>query len=280
MIFVANGVMLFVIVAGIFGCIVGSFLNVVTLRAGTGKGLGGRSHCVSCNQQLSWYELIPVVSYVIQRGKCRSCSASISAQYPIVELVTGLLFALPVLALPVIGMGSLLAFVVVWIFTSLAVAISVHDIRHHAIPVSWIVMVGVVGLGLAFIPSLYALSLEVTLPVAIVDRVLAGIVLPLPFFLLWIFSRGRLFGLADVELMIPIGLSLGFMGGVVAIISAFWIATIVVGMMVLVGSRLLRARNGGILKQALPFAPFLLGTWYVMLVFGHSILGYISRYFL
>src|SRR4051812_24315811 len=76
----------------IFGIIIGSFLNVVILRYNTERNLGGRSACMSCRNTLAWYELVPLFSYIFQRGRCMNCKTKISAQYPIVEFITGILF--------------------------------------------------------------------------------------------------------------------------------------------------------------------------------------------
>ena len=82
----------------LFGLAAGSFINVVSLRFQPGQGLldrkmvGGRSRCPYCQKQLNWYELIPVLSFIIQKGRCRSCHQKISFQYPIVEILSGLIF--------------------------------------------------------------------------------------------------------------------------------------------------------------------------------------------
>ncbi|MFA4853534.1 MAG: prepilin peptidase, partial [Bacteroidales bacterium] len=77
----------------LLGTIVGSFLNVVIFRFNTGRTITtGRSICMNCNRDLRWYELIPVLSFLIQSGKCRRCASKISHQYPLVEIVTGLVF--------------------------------------------------------------------------------------------------------------------------------------------------------------------------------------------
>ena len=73
----------------ILGTLLGSFLNVVILRYHTGMGLGGRSMCMSCGKKLHAHELIPLFSYLLQRGKCRSCKSSLSIQYPIIEALSG-----------------------------------------------------------------------------------------------------------------------------------------------------------------------------------------------
>src|SRR6185369_13016413 len=86
-------ILIFIIL--VFGILVGSFLNVVTLRWNTGMSISrGRSKCFSCGKDLKWYELLPVASFAAQRGKCRGCEAKISWQYPLVELASGLCFVL------------------------------------------------------------------------------------------------------------------------------------------------------------------------------------------
>lgn len=82
----------------VFGAIVGSFLNVVSLRYQPEqkvfdiKIIGGRSRCPHCGKTLTWYELIPIISFLIQLGKCRSCRHRLSFQYPIVEILSGFIF--------------------------------------------------------------------------------------------------------------------------------------------------------------------------------------------
>ena len=75
----------------LLGLILGSFFNVCILRFISGESIvAPPSHCPKCNHQLAWYDLIPVMSYLLLRGKCRYCSTSISIQYPLVELITGI----------------------------------------------------------------------------------------------------------------------------------------------------------------------------------------------
>src|SRR3989344_2772978 len=77
----------------ILGLIIGSFLNVVVFRFNTQRSFGGRSGCMTCQNKLSWSELVPLLSFFVLRGRCRNCKAKISIQYPIVELISGLVFA-------------------------------------------------------------------------------------------------------------------------------------------------------------------------------------------
>jgi len=82
------------ILSSVLGLVVGSFLNVVVYRTDKNKGLGGRSFCPRCKKPIYWYDNIPLLSYLILGGKCRRCRKPISAQYPLVELLTGLAFLL------------------------------------------------------------------------------------------------------------------------------------------------------------------------------------------
>src|SRR3989344_5064114 len=77
----------------ILGTIIGSFLNVVIFRFNTERSFSGRSGCMTCQNKLCWYELIPLISFFTLKGRCRNCKAKISIQYPIVELISGLVFA-------------------------------------------------------------------------------------------------------------------------------------------------------------------------------------------
>ncbi len=87
--------MLIVIYLFVLGLLLGSFLTLVGLRAPLNKSIvKPRSHCDTCGHVLAWYELIPIISYLIQNGKCRKCKTKLSIFYPIIELISGNIFAL------------------------------------------------------------------------------------------------------------------------------------------------------------------------------------------
>ncbi len=126
------------IVVFFLGAIIGSFLNVVVLRMNTGRTLKGRSMCFSCGKTLHAHELVPIASFLVQKGKCTKCGARISWQYPIVEALTGLVFAVLALKfmylLPV-NVELFLVFLTFSVFIfSVWIAISVYDIRHTIVP--------------------------------------------------------------------------------------------------------------------------------------------------
>lgn len=223
----------------LFGLCMGSFLNVVIYRYNSGRGLDGRSHCMSCGKTLEWYELIPVFSFIFQQGKCASCKSRISWQYPIVEFLTGALF-LGTVERYGLTLFSVYA-CVVWM---LLMVIFVYDLKHKIIPD---------GIVYAFMILSFASSLWLFIEgVSWVPTLLSGPVVALPFILIWAISMGRWMGFGDAKLALGIGWFLGVSGGYTAVILAFWIGA-------LVGLILIFSNAGKVgMKSELPFAPFLI----------------------
>ncbi|MBP9771851.1 MAG: prepilin peptidase [Candidatus Pacebacteria bacterium] len=241
----------------VFGTIIGSFANVFILRWGTGRSLNGRSSCASCGHKLSWYELIPVASYLLQKGRCRSCGARISPQYVLVEILFGVLFVAAgfsafMTGLSMVGYATFFfSLAVIFLLTSLAV----YDLRHLIIPDGMAYMFIV----LAFLWGLYHNAL--TIPGALMT-VRDGLLVASPLFLLWMMSRGRWMGFGDVKLAVGIGMLLGMLGGFSALIFAVWVGAIV-SLAVLGVTRFLshvslaRRHQRLTMKSEIPFGPFL-----------------------
>ena len=95
-----------ILLAFIFGTAIGSFLNVLIWRLPREESIQGRSHCPHCNHQLNWLDLVPIVSIVLQRGRCRYCQKPVSLRYPLIEIVTGSLFALAMWHFPIVDIQS------------------------------------------------------------------------------------------------------------------------------------------------------------------------------
>src|SRR3989339_1478799 len=93
-----------VILIFILGLIIGSFLNCLVWRLHVGKTLGGRSQCTRCHKKIFWYDNIPVISFLVLKGRCRHCKKKISWQYPLVELATAILFTLAYLQITNYGL--------------------------------------------------------------------------------------------------------------------------------------------------------------------------------
>ena len=233
----------------LLGACIGSFLNVVIYRYNTGMSINGRSQCFSCGRTLTWYDLIPILSWLWFRGKCRTCKSKISWQYPLVEICTALIF-LAVFMFD--GLSVSLVFDLV-IFSTLIV-MTVYDIRHKIIPDGLVAIFAIVGL-LKMLAQIFFVSGHfVGVPISVLPwwDLLAGAIFFVPFYLLWLVSKGKWIGLGDGKLAIGIGTFLGFGLGLSAIMIGFWSGAI----FGLIG--LFFARNKLTMKSELPFAPFLI----------------------
>lgn len=237
----------------VFGLIVGSFLNVVIYRYGTGYSVLGRSGCLICGAPLRWFELVPLASFLIQAGRCRVCQGRISWQYPLVELATGLLF------LGAFWRGAYLLtprLFADWVSLSLLLVITVYDWRHKIIPDHFVygfivlALLRVVALGPALLPAAAGLGLFVF------------------FWLLWFASRGRWLGLGDAKLALGLGLFLGPAAALSATILAFWSGALVgLGLVGLKGYNL---------KSEVPFAPFLILGALLVYLFQIDVIAFFS----
>ena len=215
-----------------FGLIIGSFLNVLILRYNTGKGLGGRSECFSCGRNLTTRDLLPVVSFLLYGGRCRTCKSKISKQYVLVELATALLFVLTYVhnqyllpgyagsgELAMAGIAGATSFP--WLFLiksiidcaimSLFVFMAGYDIRHKIIPDGSVFLFAILAL----------LGWWATVGFSW-WHLAAGPLLALPFYLIWLLSGGRWMGLGDAKLALGFGWMLGLSAAGTAAIFGFW----------------------------------------------------------
>jgi len=269
----------FIINAVILGFIIGSFLNVVSLRYGTGKSLQGRSMCMSCGKTLSWYELIPVFSWLSQKGRCRSCSSRIPFELLASELITGLFFGL-IAARGfflkkdidfLMSQPYLMATLYLFLIFSVLIVILFYDMRHKIIPDSFsFIFTFLAFLSMFFFKFENGVFLASPFHLPSLTHFLAGILIPLPFALIWLFSKGRLIGLGDPKLMLGIGFLLGLTKGFSAIFLAFWIGALFALALWLINiifhKNLVKQGKKSIMKTEVPFAPFLIiGTLIVLL---------------
>lgn len=246
----------------IVGLIIGSFANVVILRWGTGRSMNGRSGCPSCGKKLAWYELIPVVSFVLQKGRCAGCGSRISWQYPLVELAFAALFAasayafLDPLSLPCVP--CLVPLLYAWGVVFVLVAIAVYDIKHFIIPDG--LVYAFIALALAW--QGYLLYFDIRTMLAVLG---AGIATAAPLFALWAVSRGRWMGFGDVKLAFGMGVALGMIGGLSALVFGIW-AGAAASLATIGINRLVGKRQGLTMKSEIPFGPFLVaGTLFVFI---------------
>lgn len=256
----------------ILGLIIGSFLNVVIYRLNTKRSLGGRSACMSCQNKLSWHELIPLFSFLGLQGRCRNCKTKISIQYPLVELVTGLIFAGVFLKLADIYNFFDLAFIIAYIYYatlfSLLVVIAVYDLKHKIIPDLLAFVFG----SLAFI-GLFIFQNYIFLPhIPDLLEFLSGVFIAFPFALFWLVSSGRWMGLGDAKLALGIGWLLGFTGALSGLAIAFWSGAII-GITLVILSKNSKIKRMG-MKSEIPFAPFLVFGAVMVFLFGLNFFGF------
>lgn len=258
-----NNMVMTLIIMSIFftlGLIIGSFLNVVIIRLNTQKSFGGRSGCMTCQNKLTWYELIPVLSFLGLGGRCKNCKTKISIQYPLVEFITGLIFALLFLKFQDLFLIDTLGFAFTYAYYtvafSLLLVIAVYDLKHKIIPDILSLVLGILAfVGLFFFTS-YGFSPH--LPTLL--EFLAGPIIATPFAFFWLVSSGRWMGLGDAKLVISLGWLLGLSLSLSGVVLAFWIGAIVGLFLVIFSNK----KHG--MKSEIPFAPFLvLGSLLVFL---------------
>ena len=242
------------------GLLIGSFLNVCIYRLPRKESVvWPASHCATCNRDLSWYENIPVASWVVLGGRCRTCRQPISMAYPLVELITAAVYAG---AYAVYGWTPLLA--VRLLFASAMIVLFVIDLRHRILP-NVITVPGIV-LGLLF---------SLVFPPGIVSSA-AGVVIGGGVLLLIAEAYYRLrgvegLGMGDVKMLAMIGAFLGWKLTLVTLILASLSGS-------LVGVALITTGRGGA-QAALPFGTFLAVGALVAAVTGDALLAwYLSFY--
>lgn len=246
------------VLLGIFGLIVGSFLNVLILRFGFTESRQSRSHCMACGQQIHAFDLIPIISFVTLKGRCRRCGSKLLVQYPIVELSVAILFLLSWHLLPpAVGLWSVLAFISLLIFLVSLVGLVVYDVRHTLVPLPFVFVL----LAAAFFAPVFQ-SISIASFDPILDALFGGIVLAGFLLTLHLVTRGKGMGMGDVYIAAAVGLLLGLFRGIEALMFAVWIGTIFYLSIMALSSilklfRLPRRFSRVTMKTELPFVPFL-----------------------
>ena len=252
----------------IFGLVVGSFLNVVICRMNTTRSLGGRSACMSCRNQLSWYDLIPFFSFIALRGRCRNCQTRIAISYPLVELLAGLIFVALFLKFQDILFISVFQFIISYVYYafmfSLLLVIAAYDSRHKIIPDALSFIFGVLAFaGLFFFKNNIFLGFYPYFPTGL--ELLSGILIALPFALFWLVSQGRWMGLGDAKLALGMGWLLGLPLAISAVVLSFWTGA-TAGLGLIIFSKIYDGHGIYGMKSEIPFAFYLfLGTLFAFI---------------
>lgn len=241
------------------GLIIGSFLNVVIIRLAEDETLLGRSVCRNCRKEIAWYDNVPVLSYLLLKGRCRWCHAKISLQYPLVEILTASLYVFVGalffdIAEPVTWLTT------VWLLLLLPVllAIFVHDVRSMEIPVNLLV-VGVILTLFFLVVEYFLFQGNVAFwETHLWSSILGGALVTLFFYALVFFSQETWMGWGDVWLGLLVGLGTGLS-------HAFIMLTLSFALGAGVGVALLFFKKKELSTQV-PFAPFLISGFLLILL--------------
>lgn len=239
----------FSIFFGLYGVVIGSFLNVLILRLPISESITlKRSHCMSCGHTLSWYELFPLFSYIFLGGKCRHCKAHISAQYPLVEAANGILYVILYLA-----KGMTLETILFCLCASALLALSVIDWRTKEIPLGFNIFILLLGLIRLFTDlgnwSQYVIGLFAV----------SGFL-----FLLLLITKGRGIGGGDIKLMAATGLLLGWQLNIIAFLLGCIIGSVI-------HLTIMAIKKAG---RELAFGPYLSAGVFIAMIWGEQLVSW------
>ena len=253
--------LLITILIFLLGASIGSFLSVVIYRIRTNKKgiIFGQSQCQSCKKKLTSLDLIPIVSYIVLRGKCRKCSKKISPQYIFLEIITGLVLVaiytkFPFFLTGTISLSTLLPFILFSIYSIFFIAIFFFDLRTSKIPDAFLFpLIGITIIG----------SLILGTP-GIISMILAALIALIFFGGQILLSKGKWLGEGDLIFSFSLAIIFGWQLFLVSIISGYFVGA-------MVSIPLLISKKAK-LKATIPFGPFLVIGAFITIFFGLDIL--------
>ena len=255
----------------IFGLSVGSFLNCVIYRLALPNparrdlgGLKSRSYCPHCKHNLGWQDLIPILSFLILKGKCRYCQKPISLQYPFVELATGILFLLIVFHFSSDFLFSIFCLLI----SCFLIIIFVYDLKYYIIPDKIIYPVIAIALIFNTFYSIFIIHNSKFL----IQSLLSALGAASFFLIIVLVSRGRWMGIGDIKLAFFMGLFLSFPGILIALFSAFLVGAVLGLWLVAFGKKTM--------KSEVPFGPFLVTGTFIALFFSQPLINWYWNLFL
>lgn len=238
----------------LIGVILGSFLNVCIYRIPKKESISyPSSYCTSCSSPLKWFHLIPILSYMIQRGKCGYCRESISLQYPIIELLNGL-----IAMIIYIRFGWGMDFVFYLLISSILIVISFIDLNHGIIPNFLNIIILILGIIYRFINFILY-----DIPLDLIDGILGFSISSFAFIVIIIVSKGGM-GFGDFKLIGVLGFLLGIKKILLNIFLAFLVGSIV-SIFLLVFK--IKKRT-----DSIPFGPFICIAFMITIFWGIDIL--------
>lgn len=269
---------LFYFILFLFGGAIASFTNVIVDRLYIKSFLTGRSHCSFCGKELSFFELIPIFSYLFLKGRCKKCKTKIGAKHLYLELIFGILAILTYKLLLVnyfnpmsLDYNLLSGFLFALLYTFLFVILSViflYDLRHKIVPLPFSSLLLITGIAFEVYKVLHIHTFYggVHNTLFYLD-LFSGILIALPFLLINIITKGKGVGLGDVILFLGVGYLLGFIYGLSALLLSVWIGAIVSLLLIYIFPKKFNK------KSAIPFAPFIVLAFFLVLFLHIDIMG-------
>jgi prepilin signal peptidase PulO-like enzyme (type II secretory pathway) len=261
----------------ILGLVIGSFLNCLIWRLHTEETMMNRSHCPKCQKQIAWYDNIPVFSYIVLLGKCRHCRKNISIQYPVVELVVGLLFVLVFIVeyfdnfqssifndiIPEFLNLDLFFYITIlkdWFVVSVMTIVFIYDLRWYLILDKIMIPAMIVVFGL----NIYLGYLDGDVFSNLWNMLISAIIGGGFFLFQFVISRGKWIGGGDIRLGFLMGLILGWQGLLVALLLAYISGAIIGVGLIVIGKKKMSSQ--------IPFGVFLSTATLISLFWGQDII--------
>lgn len=226
----------------------------------------GRSMCPECGHQLSWKDLIPLLSWLTLKGRCRYCKKSISAQYPLVEVTTSMAFAVSLYAWP-LQLSSVADYLLFCFWCAslvIMISLSVYDLKWMILPTKLVYASGVLAIVFILVLTYVQGDSSIILSSTIGSIGLGGF-----FWLLYQISDGKWIGGGDVRLGFVLGGFLGWQKAIVGVSLAAYIGTFIVIIAIFLGKYHR--------KMKLPFGPLLIAGWYISFLWGQSLIDWYLR---
>lgn len=239
----------------VIGLIIGSFLNCLIWRLYKDESLGGRSYCPKCRHEISWYENIPVFSFIFLRGKCHHCREKISWQYPLVEVITAVLFILTFLHDSYQSQFSLLL-ARDWLLVATLVIVFVYDFRWQLIPMTLI-------WPMCFVFFIF----NILLGFSWLAIIISGLVAAAFFLAQYVITKRRGLGEGDIWLGLLLGISFPSLSQLFLIM----VLSYGIGATVSLFLLSLEKKTG---KSRIALGPFLAIGAIITLIWGETIIGW------
>jgi prepilin signal peptidase PulO-like enzyme (type II secretory pathway) len=259
--------MLLYLLIFILGLITGSFLNVVIIRLKEGESiLKNRSHCLFCGRKLTWKELIPLFSFLFQKGKCLGCGKKISRQYPLVEFFTAVLFVLIFVRFFTPSLPGIILVCYLFAVTCFLIIIFVYDLKYYLVSDKLIYPVAILAVIWHLVVGWFLRSYT---PQELLRPILGALIAGGLFLIIVLISKEKWMGWGDVKIAIFMGLLLGLYKVMLAILLAFCSGAIVSLVLVVLKKKKL--------KSEIPFGPFLAAATFIALIWGRIILDWYAQ---